>query len=56
MNFLYIFLYLSAKNGYTDLENISVDRGDVIIDKSFFKNIEIKSISLKEDYLVIDLS
>ena len=23
MNFLYIFLYLSAKNGYTDLENIS---------------------------------
>lgn len=41
---------------FSDLENISVDRGDVIIDKSFFKNIEIKSISLKEDYLVIDLS
>ena len=41
---------------FSDLENISVDRGDVIIDKSFFKNTEIKSISLKEDYLVIDLS
>ena len=40
---------------FSDLENISVDRGDVIIDKSFFKNTEIKSISLKEDYLVIDL-
>ena len=39
---------------FSDLENISVDRGDVIIDKSFFKNTEIKSISLKEDYLVID--
>ena len=41
---------------FSDLENISVDRGDVIIDKSFFKNTEIKSIELKEDYLVIDLS
>ena len=41
---------------FSDLENISVDRGDVIIDKSFFKNTEIKSIDLKEDYLVIDLS
>lgn len=41
---------------FSNLENISVDRGDVIIDKSFFKNTEIKSISLKEDYLVIDLS
>ena len=41
---------------FSDLENISVDRGDVIIDKSFFTNTEIKSIDLKEDYLVIDLS
>ena len=41
---------------FSDLENISVDRGDVIIDKSFLKNTEIKSIDLKEDYLVIDLS
>ena len=41
---------------FSDLENISVDRGDVIIDKFFFKNTEIKSIDLKEDYLVIDLS
>ena len=41
---------------FSNLENISVDRGDVIIDKSFFKNTEIKSISLKKDYLVIDLS
>lgn len=40
---------------FSNLENISVDRGDVIIDKSFFKNTKIKSISLKEDYLVIDL-
>ena len=35
---------------FSDLENISVDRGDVIIDKSFFKNTEIKSMDLKEDY------
>ena len=41
---------------FSDLENISVDRGDVIIDKSFFKNTEIKSMDLKEDYFVIDLS
>ena len=41
---------------FSDLKNISVDEGDVIIDKSFFKNTEIKSISLKEDYLVIDLT
>lgn len=41
---------------FSDLENISVDSGDIIIDKSFFKNTEIKSIDLKEDYLVIDLS
>ena len=41
---------------FSDLENISVDRGDVIIDKSFFKNTKINSIDLKEDYLVIDLS
>lgn len=41
---------------FSNLENISVDRGDVIIDKSFFKNTKIKSIDLKEDYLVIDLS
>ena len=34
---------------FSDLENISVDRGEVIIDKSFFKNTEIKSIDLKED-------
>ena len=41
---------------FSDLKNISVDEGDVIIDKSFFKNTEIKSISLQEDYLVIDLA
>lgn len=41
---------------FSDLKNISVDEGDVIIDKSFFKNTEIKSISLQEDYLVIDLT
>lgn len=41
---------------FSDLENIIVDGGDVIIDKAFFKNTEIKSISVKEDYLVINLS
>ena len=41
---------------FSDLENITVDDGDVIIDKSFFKTTEIKSISVKEDYLVINLS
>ena len=41
---------------FSDLENISVDRGDVIINKLLLKNTKIKSIDLKEDYLVIDLS
>lgn len=41
---------------FSDLENITVDGGDVVIDKAFFKNTEIKSISVKEDYLVINLN
>ena len=45
-----------ADSWFSDLDNITVETGDIIIDKSFFKNINIKSISVKEDYLVIDLS
>ena len=41
---------------FSDLNNITVEEGDIIIDKSFFKNTNIKSIFVKEDYLVIDLS
>lgn len=41
---------------FSDLDNITVDKGDIIIDKSFFKNTNIKSIYVKEEYLVIDLS
>ena len=45
-----------AESWFSDLDNITVDNGDITIDKSFFKNTNIKSISVREDYLVIDLS
>lgn len=45
-----------AESWFSDLDNITVDNGDITIDKSFFKNTNIKSIFVKEDYLVIDLS
>lgn len=45
-----------AESWFSDLYNITVDNGDITIDKSFFKNTNIKSILVKEDYLVIDLS
>lgn len=45
-----------AESWFSDLDNITVDNGDITIDKSFFKNTNIKSILVKEDYLVIDLS
>lgn len=45
-----------ANSWFSNLDNITVDKGDIIIDKSFFKNTKIKSISIKEDYLIIDLS
>lgn len=45
-----------AKSWFSNLDNITVDKGDIIIDKSFFKNTSIKKIEVKEDYLVIDLS
>lgn len=45
-----------AESWFSNLDNITVDQGDIIIDKSFFKNTNIKSISIKEDYLIIDLS
>lgn len=45
-----------ADSWFSDLDNITVHQGDIIIDKSFFKNTNIKSISVEEDYLVIDLS
>lgn len=45
-----------AGSWFSDLKNISVDQGDIIIEKSFFKNANIKSISVEEDYLIINLS
>ena len=45
-----------AGSWISDLKNISVDQGDIIIEKSFFKNTNIKSISVEEDYLIINLS
>ena len=45
-----------AESWFSDLDNITVDEGDIIIDKTFFKNTNIKSVFVKEDYLVIDLS
>ena len=37
------------------VDNISVDKGDIIIDKKFFKNINIKNIEVKKDHLEIEL-
>lgn len=45
-----------SESWFSDLNNITVEEGDIVIDKSFFKNTNIKSIFVKEDYLVIDLS
>lgn len=45
-----------ADSWFSDLDNITVNKGNIIIDKSFFKNTKIRSISVKEDYLIIDLS
>ena len=45
-----------AESWFSNLDNIVVDEGDIIIDKSFFENTNIKSVFVKEDYLVIDLS
>lgn len=41
---------------FSNMDNVTVDKGDIIIDKSFFENANIKSISVEEDYLVMDLS
>ena len=44
-----------AKSWFSQLDNISVDKGDIIIDKKFFKNINIKNIEVKKDHLKIEL-
>ena len=41
---------------FSNMDNVTVDKGDIIIDKSFFENANIKSISVEEDYLEMDLS
>lgn len=41
---------------FSDMDNVTVDKGDIIINKSFFENANIKSISVEEDYLVMDIS
>ena len=45
-----------VESWFSDLDNITVDKGDVIIDKNFFKNTEINSITVEEDYLIINLN
>ncbi|WP_018589286.1 hypothetical protein [Terrisporobacter glycolicus] len=45
-----------ADSWFSNLDSITVDKGDIIIDKTFFKNTNIKSISVEEDYLVANLS
>ena len=45
-----------ADSWFSNLDNITVDKGDIIIDRSFFKNTDIKSISVEKDYLVVNLS
>lgn len=41
---------------FSDMDNVTVEKGDIIINKSFFENANIKSISVEEDYLVMDIS
>lgn len=45
-----------ADSWFSDIDKVTVDKGDIIINKSFFKNTNIKSISVKENYLVLNLS
>lgn len=45
-----------ADSWFSNLDNITVDKGDIIIEKTFFKNTHIKSISVKKDFLVVNLS
>lgn len=45
-----------ADSWFSNLDNITVDKGDIIIGKTFFKNTHIKSISVKKDFLVVNLS
>lgn len=41
---------------FSNMDNVTVENGDIIIDKSFFENANIKSMSVEKDYLVMDLS
>ena len=43
-------------NWFTDQKGITVDGGDVIIDKNNFKDISVKDISIESSKLVIDIS
>ncbi|WP_343347790.1 hypothetical protein [Terrisporobacter petrolearius] len=45
-----------ADSWFSNLDNITVDQGDIIIEKTFFKNSDIKSISVEKDFLVVNLS
>ncbi|MCC3862908.1 hypothetical protein K0040_01095 [Terrisporobacter petrolearius] len=45
-----------ADSWFSNLDNITVDKGDIIIEKTFFKNTYIKSISVEKDFLVVNLS
>jgi len=45
-----------ADSWFSNLDNITVDKGDIIIEKTFFKNTHIKSISVEKDFLVVNLS
>lgn len=44
-----------ADSWFSNLDNITVDKGDIIIEKTFFKNTHIKSISVEKDFLVVNL-
>lgn len=45
-----------ADSWFSNLDNITVNKGDIIIEKTFFKNTHIKSISVEKDFLVVNLS
>ncbi len=41
---------------FSDMNYITVESGDIVINKEFFKNTDLNSISVEEDNLILDLS
>ncbi len=44
-----------VKSWFSDLDNITVDKGDIIINKKFFGHLNLNNISIEEENLIVDL-